>query len=70
MPEAKYAFAARASGLAAEAYWPQTNGIGASFATSDWSQSPLASPSATESHESIAVGPFIGAISDVDSMSP
>ena len=56
--------------LAADAYWPQTKGIGASLATSDWSQKPPASPSATDSHASIAVGPFSGAISDVVSIRP
>ena len=59
-----------ASGLAAEAYWPQTNGIGATFARSDWSQKPLASPSETESHESIVVGPLSGAVSAVVSIRP
>ena len=51
--------------------WPQTNDFGkASSAISDRNQSPLASPSAAESHESSVIGAVSGAASDVDSISP
>ncbi len=50
---------------------PQTNDSGNAIrASSDRNQSPLASPSAAESHESSVIGADSGADSDVDSISP
>ena len=70
-PDAKCSRAACASGIAAEAIWPQTNAFGkARSARSDWNQSPLASPSSAEIHEPSVIGPLIGAASEVVSASP
>src|SRR3954469_13763120 len=70
-PGAKYARAAAASDLAAEAIWPQTNDFGKKrSAASDWNQSPLASPWSAASQAPSVIGPLIGAASCVVSTRP
>src|SRR5947207_2448689 len=55
--------------LPAAAYWPLTNMLGSKRSPkSDASQSPLASPSAAESHASRIVGAEVGASLAVDAV--